>query len=53
MKEPATARQMVISLAGDLMVDSCLETCGSHEIEHEMDCVWVDSHRGRWIKRFK
>lgn len=43
--EPAIAGQMVISLAGDLMVDSCLKTCGRHEIELEMDCVWVESHQ--------
>lgn len=44
MMEPAIARQMVISLASDLMVDFCLETSGRHKIELEMDCVWVESH---------
>lgn len=43
--EPVIARQMVISLASDLMVDSGLETCGRQEIELEMDCVWVESHQ--------
>lgn len=43
--EPAITRQTVILLAGNLMVDSCLETRRRHEIEWEMDCVWVESHR--------
>lgn len=43
--EPAIARQIVISLAGDVIVNFCLEACGSHEIELEMECMWVDSHQ--------
>lgn len=49
MKEPAIARQMVISLAGDLMVDSCLETCGSHETEQEIRVCVGGLPPGRWI----
>ena len=43
--EPAITRQMLFSLPTDVMVDSCLETCGRHEIKLEMDCVWVESHQ--------